>query len=300
MERILITGSNGLLGQKIIRLLAEMKVEVLATSRGICRIQLPQNSSFQSLDVTSESEVQRIISEWRPSAIIHTAAMTNVDGCESEKEECYALNVLSVKYLANAAKNVGAYMVHISTDFIFDGQNGPYSEDDFPNPLGYYGQTKWESEEVLSTSGVSYSILRTMLLFGVEENGKNNIVLWAKNALEKGEPIQVVDDQFRSPTLAENLAEACINAVGKRAVGVFHVSGATILSIREMVHEIANFWNLDESLVSTISTAELGQAAQRPPYTGFVLDRAKTELDFQPLTFRQALQVVHQQLKSEF
>lgn len=294
----MITGSNGLLGQKIVKQLAALNVTIVATSKGENRISLPANAKYLSLDVTDVEAVIKTVQEEQPTAIIHAAAMTNVDLCESEREMCYALNVEATRNVAKAAKQVDAYVVHISTDFIFDGMEGPYSEDGFPNPLCYYGETKWESEEVLSTSGVNFSILRTMLLFGVEENGKSNIVLWAKSALEKGEPMKVVDDQFRSPTLADNLAEACINAVGKRASGVYHVSGDGLMSIREMVHEIATFWNLDESNVQTIQTAELGQPASRPPVTGFILDRAKEELEYEPLTFKQALQVMQSQLSA--
>lgn len=300
MERILITGANGLLGQKIITLLANNpQVVLLATSKSDSRIALPDNASFQNLDVCDVAQVDQVIEDWKPTAVIHTAAMTNVDACETEQDLCYALNVTATRSVAAASKKVGAYMVHISTDFIFDGESGPYAEGDFPNPLGYYGQTKWESEEALSTSGVAYSILRTMILFGVEANGKNNLVTWAKSALEKGDAINVIDDQFRAPTLAENLAEACINAIGKRAIGVYHVSGSTILSIRDVVSEIAKFWNLDESHVTTVKTVDLGQPAKRPPYTGFVLDRAIEELDFHPLSFRESLQVMDQQLKSK-
>jgi dTDP-4-dehydrorhamnose reductase len=299
LERILITGANGLLGQKIVALLADNpEVELLATSKSDSRIALPNNASFQYMDVCNAGQVEQVIAEWKPTAIVHTAAMTNVDACETERDACYALNVTATRNVAASANKVGAYMVHISTDFIFDGAAGPYSEEDFPNPLGYYGATKWESEEALSTSGAAYSILRTMILFGVEANAKNNLVSWAKSALEKGDPINVIDDQFRAPTLAENLAEACINAIGKRAIGVYHVSGSTILSIRDMVSEIAKFWKLDQSNVTTIKTADLGQPAKRPPYTGFVLDRAIKELDFHPLSFLESLQVMDEQLKA--
>ena len=144
--------------------------------------------------------------------------MTNVDLCEDQKEKCDDLNFNAVGYLANACLNVNAHLIHISTDFVFDGKSGPYREDDVPNPLSYYGMSKLKSEQLLLQHNVQSTVLRTIILFGVAEGlTKSNIVLWAKSALKKGEEINIIDDQFRAPTLAEDLADACIFAAMKKS-----------------------------------------------------------------------------------
>lgn len=295
MTKILITGANGLLGQKLVQYAPE-NAQLLATGSGEQRVALPDGVSYATMDICQSDEVMRVVEEFQPDCIVHAAAMTHVDRCEQEPDACRKINVLGTQNVAAAAKKVGAHIVHISTDFIFDGLAGPYSEGDFPNPLSVYGASKWESEEVLSASGAAYTVLRTMLVFGYDQTGKSNIVLWAKSSLEKGEEMRVVDDQFRAPTLADDLAVACYLAFDAKAYGVYHIAGADVLSIREMVRQVAEFWNLDDSKVTTIKTHELGQPAPRPPYTGFVLDLAVEELGYEPKTFMQALEILDKQL----
>ena len=169
------------------------------------------------MDITNKEEVEKAITEQLPDVVINTAAMTNVDLCEVKKEECNALNVDGVRYLADACERIDAHLIQISTDFIFDGENGPYTEQDIPNPLSFYGLSKLKSEELLQAHSVKWTILRTIILFGIGENlSKGNIVLWAKEALAKGDSLNIIDDQFRAPTLAEDLADICILAAKKK------------------------------------------------------------------------------------
>lgn len=147
-KRILITGSNGLLGQKLI-LALRLNHEVLATSYGASRMNDKEGYSYQPLDVTDEVAVHALVTHFKPDAIINTAAMTNVDACEDDKATCDQLNVLAVQYLADACAKMNAHLLHLSTDFIFDGEAGPYNEEDEPNPLSYYGLSKWKSEQLL-------------------------------------------------------------------------------------------------------------------------------------------------------
>ena len=295
-KRILITGSNGLLGQKLITAL-KSSATVLATSRGENIINDRSGYQYQNLDITSEKDIKSTILKFKPDAVINTAAMTNVDACEDERETCDKINVHAVQYLADACASIGAHLVHISTDFIFDGEDGPYTEDDVANPISYYGLSKWKSEQLLHASDCDWSILRTIIIYGTADNLKrNNIVLWGRGALKKGEPLNIINDQFRSPTLAEDLAEACILAVNKKAIGTFHVSGKDIMSIYDMVKRMAKFYECDTSKINSISTATLNQKAPRPPKTGFVLNKAFSELGYQPHSFEEGLSILEKQL----
>lgn len=298
MKKILVTGSNGLLGQKLTdKLRNNTSYQLIATSKGTDRYPDPQGYTYESFDISNENEWAFVLTKYKPDVVIHTAAMTNVDACEKDQENCRKLNVDAVNYLVKFAKMYGFYIIHLSTDFIFDGENGPYKEEDNANPLSYYGYSKWESENILLSSNCNYAILRTIIVYGVVANmSRSNIVLWAKSALEKGEEIQVVDDQFRMPTLAEDLAEACILAAEKQPKGVFHVAGKDYMSILEMVYRIADFFGLNKNLIKPISSTSLNQPAKRPAKTGFILKKAMDQLNYHPHAFEEGLAIIKKQL----
>ena len=288
------------MGQKIVYKLRNRKdTEVIATSYGQNRIIEKDGYTYESLDITDTGEADRVISRHRPDVIMNTAAMTNVDACENEKEKCLKLNVEAVANLVKICEKLSARLIHLSTDFIFDGEKGPYREEDEANPLSFYGSSKYEAEKILQQSKIDWTILRTIIIYGIVDNmSRSNVVLWAKDALEKGQSINVVDDQFRSPTLAEDLADACISAAMKGATGIYHVSGREIMSILELVHKIADFYGLDKSLISPVKSSSLNQPAKRPPYTGFIIDKAIKDLDFKPHTLEEGLTILTQQLNA--
>ncbi len=296
--KILVTGSNGLLGQKLVhKLSTDPEVELIATARGDNRLKKANGYLYRSLDITNESEVAQTIAEVKPDVVINTAAMTNVDACEADKEGCDKLNVDAVQYIVDACVKHKVHLVHLSTDFIFDGEDGPYTEDAEPNPLSYYGESKLKAEKIVEGSNVKAAILRTVLVYGIAEDmSRSNIVLWAKGALEKGKEINVVDDQFRSPTLAEDLADGCILAAKQKATGVYNISGKDQMSVIELVRAVADHWNLDKSIILPISSTTLNQVAKRPPITGFVLDKAIKELGYKPHSFSEGLAVVEEQM----
>lgn len=298
--RILITGSNGLLGQKLIDALRnDPEIELIATSRGEDRSPEPLWERFRSLDITSKSEVDRVLDETGPDCVIHTAAMTNVDACELDPSACQLNNVTATAHLVAASERVGAHFVLLSTDFIFDGGAGPYHEADEPAPMSIYGQSKLDAERVVMESGANWSIARTIIVYGVARGlSRSNIVLWAKGALEKGEPIKVVDDQWRMPTLAEDLADGCIRIAKRRAGGIYHLCGPDGMSILELVNRVAAFFRLDASIVTSVKSDTLGQPAKRPPRTGFIIDKARRELGYAPRGFEEGLAVVAHQLKA--
>ena len=297
--RILITGSNGLLGQKLVAALRDdAEVELIATSRGADRTPVGLGARYHTMDITVAEAVDAVFDAVEPEVVIHTAAMTNVDACELDPVACRSQNVTATANLLAAAKRHGSHFIHLSTDFIFDGEAGPYSETDAPAPLSIYGQSKLESERLVMNAGLpGWAIARTIIVYGIAEGlSRSNVVLWAKGALEKGQPINVVDDQWRMPTLAEDLADGCIRIAKRRATGIYHLSGPDGMSILELVMRVGRFFGLDTTVVSPIKSESLGQPAKRPPRTGFVLDKARKELAYAPHGFEQGLAVLSKQL----
>jgi len=298
--KVLITGSNGLLGQKLLhKLRVDNSIELIATSIGENRVTEKEGYKYISLDITNKQELEKVIYSEKPNIIINTAAMTNVDACEDKKQECDNLNVDAVKYLSDCSLEINSHFIQISTDFIFDGESGPYTEEAIPNPLSYYGLSKLKSETILLESTCKWTILRTIIVFGVAEKlSKGNLVLWAKGALEKGDPLNIIDDQFRSPTLAEDLADACILSFKKEKYGIYNASGKDIMSIFEIVERIAKHYNYSTKNMNRISTTTLNQIAGRPPKTGFILDKANIELGYNPHSFEECLTIIDKQLKN--
>jgi dTDP-4-dehydrorhamnose reductase len=281
--RILVTGSNGLLGRKLVDLIRkEPNTELLATTRA-------------SLDVTNSERVNSTILEFKPDVVINAAAMTQVDQCEVSQDECWKQNVSSVKNLVAACEKNNVYLVHISTDFIFDGKQGPLDESAIPAPVNFYGESKLEGEKIILNSNCKASIIRTVLVYGVTSDmSRSNIVLWVKKSLEGRKPITVVTDQFRTPTLAEDLAMACVLAAKKKATGVFHVSGAEMMTPYDIAIRTAEIFGLDKTLIKP--STNFVQPAKRPLKTGFIVDKAKRELGYNPHSFDEGLKIVKQQL----
>ena len=296
--KVVITGSNGLLGQNLIDLLLKEKDKyyVVGFSRGINRSGRA-DFEYVSIDITNQLKLQKELKRVAPDFIINTAAMTNVDACENDKEKCYDLNVNVVQYLTDYCNDYNSHLIHLSTDFIFDGKQGNYTEVDTPNPLSYYGETKLKSEKILEKSSINYTILRTILVYGlVNDMSRSNIVLWVKESLEKRKEITIVDDQFRTPTYVEDLAISCKLSIDKKATGIFNVSSSQLLSIYEIAIEIADSFGLDKSLIKPISTATLNQTAPRPAKTGFNLAKTNKVLGLFPKTFKEDLQRFKQKL----
>lgn len=300
MKRILVTGSNGLLGQKLTEAIsADSELELIATSRGPNRFPQTGQYEYVMLDVTDSKQVDEVFSKYKPDAVIHTAAMTNVDQCENNKDECWAANVESIKNLIATCEKLKVHLIHLSTDFIFDGEEGPYSEEAEPHPLSYYGSTKLEGEMLIRSSDCSWAVLRTIIVYGVvNDMSRTNIVLWAKGELENGRSINVVNDQWRMPTLAEDLADCCILVAKKNAKGVYNACGKDMMSILEIVEKVADYWQLNKLLINPISSASLNQSAKRPKRTGFVLDKTIADLGYAPHSFEEGLDVVNRQLNA--
>ncbi|WP_114778365.1 SDR family oxidoreductase [Botryobacter ruber] len=294
-KKILITGSNGLLGQKLAELLLpRTDIELLATSRGENKLKdLYSNLPFAAMDVTDPEQVEQVVSQHKPTHIIHTAAMTNVDQCESDREMALKLNRDAVQYLVDACEKHNVHLVHLSTDFIFDGEAGPYKEDAAANPISFYGETKLMAEEIVKKANCKWAILRTVLVYGVvHEYGRTNIVLWVRDSLRSGKQIKVVTDQFRTPTLAEDLAMGCWLAVQHDAEGIYNISGKEMLTPYDMALMVADYFDLDKSLIEKADASTFSQPAKRPPRTGFDITKAETELGYKPHSFQEGIGMV--------
>lgn len=296
--RILVTGSNGLLGQKLIYALRQTDdVNLTAVARGDNRINEKSGYDYVSADLTDEKTITDVVAACKPDCIIHTAAMTNVDACELNPDDCAKNNIDAVRYLIQAAKKTNAHFIYISTDFVFDGTAGPYKETDEPKPLSIYGYSKLNAEKLVAASGLPWTIIRTMIIYGVTDDAqRSNVVLWTKQSLEAGKKITVITDQFRGPTLAEDLADACIKAALNKVQGIFHVSGREVMPIIDVSYAVADHFRLDRSLIVPITTAELKQPAARPLKTGFIIDKAVKELSFHPRSLKDGIAVIAQQL----
>ena len=267
----------------------------MATSLGENRNSACPTANYQSLDITNSQEIQSIFELAKPTVVLNTAAMTNVDACEADEVNCRIINVEGVDLLFQAAKKRNAHFIHLSTDFVFDGEAGPYIETDQRNPLSIYARSKVDSENLLINSEYkNWAILRTIIVFGEGENlSRSNIVLWAKSALKEGKTLTIVNDQFRAPTWADDLAWACIQTAVLNAQGIFHISGPETFSIYDLVIRIGKFYGLSTDMIQPISSATLSQKAKRPPKTGFIIDKAKASLGYIPISIEESLALLN-------
>ncbi|TDI67112.1 MAG: SDR family oxidoreductase [Bacteroidetes bacterium] len=295
--KVLITGANGLLGQKLYLLLTKQdNSEVVACSKGVNKNSFI-STNYLELDITDKISVNKVFNEVCPDIVINTAAMTNVDQCESEKERCWQINVSGVANLIEACKNNRTFLIQLSTDFIFDGSAGPLDENAKPDPVNYYGESKLAGEKLIIDSDIDWAIARTVLVYGlIQEMSRSNIILWVKQSLEQGKDINVVDDQWRTPTLAEDLAMGCYLIAKRRAKGIFNISGKDFLTPYRMAMKTADFFNLDTSLIHKTDSIRFTQAARRPLITGFNIKKAEDELNYNPHTFEEGLRILADQV----
>jgi dTDP-4-dehydrorhamnose reductase len=296
MVNIIITGVNGLLGQKLLEQAAS-KYSVL----GIDVHPEPFNKkikfSYEQLDITDRRLLTEAILNFYPHYIINTAAKTDVDGCEKNKEQCWKINVQAVKNIVYAARKIGSRIVQLSTDYVFDGNNGPYIERDPPSPLGYYGKSKLASENVLRASDLDYAIVRTMVLYGAAKNVRPNFVSWLISELKDKNELKIVTDQIGSPTLADDLATAILKIITLEKWDIFHVAGSELIDRYNFALKIADVFGLESDLISPVTTTQLNQTAPRPLRSGFNIVKATTELGINLSNIEDGLKVYKQQLR---
>lgn len=286
--KVLVTGCHGLLGQRIVKHNpGGFKVYGSDVSRDSMFI---SSTDYYACDLTQRIAVDEMINNIKPDCIINCAAYTNVDGAEEERDLCWFVNVVAVENLVQAARRARADIYHISTDYIFNGSQGPYKEEDTPNPLGFYGQSKLAAEQVLKGSPLNYSIIRTMVLYGLSENNRPHFVRWLIDRLSKKQPVHIVTDQYGNTTLNDDLALAIWQLVRTSFHGVLHVAGRDIISRYDFALAIADVFGLDPQYINAITTDDLKQTAPRPLNSGLNVDKAINALGLQMSTVREGLQ----------
>ena len=287
--RILITGGSGLLGSKVAEIALEREYEVYSGYNS----HKPEFGEPIKFDLANPDSVVKAIDEVNPDVIIHSAALTDVDKCEVEKELAYKINVEGTKVVAEMARKLGSFMVYISTDYVFDGSRGMYREEDETNPINYYGYTKLLGENFCQ----DFCIARTCVIYGARPaSGKVNFVLWLINKLENGESVRIITDQFITPTLNTNLAKMVLEIAERKITGIFHLAGATRVSRFEFAKEIAKEFGLDENLIMPAKMDDINWIAKRPRDSSLDTSKAAKYLSEKPYDLTKALKVLKEEM----
>lgn len=294
-NKILIFGATGMLGQRCYEYFAK-KLGYTVLCSSVESDFYDPSASYVRCDITKRDEVKKVISEFFPDYIINAAAFTNVDKSESEREVAWNINVKAIEYMAEGARNCDAHIIHISSDYIFDGIKGQYFEGDKPNPVGYYGRTKLAGENALKISNALYTILRTNVLYGVITKGRLDFVRWVVESIRKGERIRIVTDQINNPTFLDDLVRAIAQVIEFRKFGVYNIGGREFLSRYDFTMRIVDFFNLDGSLVDKITTPDLNQPAKRPLNSGLVTLKAETEFGYSPTQMEETFRIMQEEL----
>lgn len=298
-NRVLITGANGLLGQALVRRLSQdREYDVLATAKDDTPRFSGGSCGYVPLDVTQPSEVADVFQDFTPNVVVNCAAMSDVAACDENRNEAWAVNARAVKTLAKQCRQTGARLVQVSSDFVFNGKRGPYDENARPDPVNYYGRTKLAGENAVREAGRSnWAIVRTVLLYGTAQAmSRSNVVLWMIDRLSKGEPLHIVDDQYRTPTYVPDLAAGIERLLHYEKTGIYHMSGRELVSVYELACTVADVFDLDASLIEPVSSDYFEDDVGRPPKTGFIILRAETELEYDPHSLEDGLQALKARL----
>ncbi len=297
-KKVLITGANGLLGQKLVEVFSrEYTVQGVGTKPE--PLVMTAGYGYTVCDITNRQSVVDLVKSLAPDYIINSAAYTDVDGSEDDRENCWRVNVTGVENLVCAAAKVKAFLVHVSTDYVFDGVKGNYDETSTPNPLGYYGRSKLAGENAIIKSDVQAAIVRTMVLYGVGRGLRPNFATWLTDKLSKGEAVRIVDDQYGHPTLVDDLALAIRRIAQLAKPGIYHVTGRECDSRFAFATKLADVFGFEKSLISRIKTGDLNQKAPRPLISSFNLEKLEKEVGVELSDIREGLEKFRRQLNDE-
>ena len=287
--KIMILGANGFTGRRILKRLAPNH-QVMACSLHP-DILSEEDYQFQTLNMVDTDATDTLLKDFQPEVIINASALSVVDYCEQHPEEAYALNVSAVKHLAEYSQANSCRLIHLSTDFVFDGTaSEPYKETDSPNPVNYYGKTKRWSEEAIEQTCTNYAIARVEVVYGKPFPGQHgNIVHLVKSRLGNGQGIRVVSDQFRSPTWVEDIARAIESLLSEKHQGIYHICGRETLSVADIAYRTAKYFGLDTSLIQTVTTEEMNEATPRPLFSPMSTEKAFREFGYQPSKLEEGL-----------
>ena len=291
--KFLVTGSAGLIGSQVVKDLIQKNHAVYSCYH----TQKPLQGIPTLLDLTDETQIIQTLEKIKPDKIIHLAAMTGVDLCETNQEIATMINTKATETLAKQAAKINAFFLYVSTDYVFNGINGLKKEDDTTNPLGFYGKSKLEGELVLNKLASNWCIARTSTPFGIHST-KKSFPLWVKENLEAKKEIPVLVDQFTSPTYVPNLSKILIEIVTRQIVGIIHVSGATRISRYALAELIAEKLNLDKKLLIPTKMNTMNWNAQRPKDSSLDVSLANEILNEKPQKIEQSLELFINELNS--
>jgi dTDP-4-dehydrorhamnose reductase len=291
--RLLITGGSGLLGSKIAIISVRKGYETYTGYND----HEATNGTPVKLDICNKREVDKAFEKIKPDAVIHAAALTNVDKCEENNELARRVNIRGTKNITEVAEQIKAFLVYVSTDYVFSGEEGSYKETDEPNPVNNYGLTKLEGEKIVNSSNLEWCITRSSVIYGsMPAAGKDNFVLWVLKKLRNEEPLRIVTDQQVSPTLNTSLAEMTLEILERRLTGVYHLAGTTSLNRYEFARLIAETFQLDEGLIAPARSSEMKWLAKRPLDSSLNVEKASKTLYNKPLKIREALNKLKEEM----
>jgi dTDP-4-dehydrorhamnose reductase len=292
--KLLVTGASGLLGSKLCELAIRKKHEVYSAYSQ----HKPLHGIATPLDISDKTGVENVFDRTKPEAVVHAAALTNVDRCESERELAWKINVEGTENIAKSCKRHRAFLVYISTDYVFDGEKGMYKETDTPAPINHYGYTKLKGEKSVQNYANQYCIARTSVIFGsIPATGKTNFALWLLDKLKKKEKIRIATDQWNSPTLNTNLANMVLETAEEKITGVYHLAGATRINRYDFSNLIAKTFSLGTNLIEPSSSEDFKWIAKRPKDSSLNPDKAQRTLRNKPMRIEQALQTMKEEMQ---
>jgi len=292
--KVLITGASSLPGYRAVLAALERGHEVVALhfSHDV-PVEHPKLKTIK-LDITDTVRLQDLVLKEKPEAVIHAAALGDVDECERNRELAWRVNVASTIALALAAEVVNAYVLYLSTDYVFDGERGMYSEREPPNPVNYYGLTKLMGETAVQARCSRWSIVRASSIYGMGP-GRTNFAKFLVEKLSKGERVRALADQYTSPSQAALLAEAMIEILEKRMVGIFHVVGER-MSRYEFALKVAEALGFDKSLISPARMEEFKWFAKRPKDSSLSFDETRSKISCDFYSTEKALETLKAEL----
>lgn len=289
--RFLVTGSNGLVGSRVCAQLVQGGHEVVGLGRGGQRTDGAYR--YIALDLTLEADVLTAIESAAPEVIIHSASMTEVDTCEKNPEQAYAANVTAAAAVARGARKVGAHLVHVSTDYVFDGDHGPYDEEALPNPRGVYAITKHMGEQAARVLAPGCAIARTAVVYGWPPAGRLNFGAWLVGALEKKQPVKLFEDQIVSPSLADSVAAMLVELGSRKLGGIWNTCGGEVVDRVTFGRALCEVFGFDPSLITPSKMADLKLPSPRPLRSGLKVDKARAQLAARPLGLSESLARFH-------
>ncbi len=290
--RILITGSTGKVGEAITTVLNRELIdkELILLTGDVTKISPKKNQKVVQAFYDDVKWLKFFISEVKPDVIINTAAMTNVDECEDDHQKAMLINAIMPEALAKISKQIGAHLITFSTDYIFDGKNGPYSEDDTPNPISFYGKSKLAGENSIRIEmRDKFTIIRTNVVYGSSSYGKGDFITWLINNLKKEKKINIIDGQWCNPTYSEDIAWAVLKIIENKNYGIYNIAGSGYYNRYQIALEVAKIFEFDESLITEIPEADLIQKAKRPSKGGLINLKASAELGIDFLDVKNGL-----------